>query len=56
MDPNAILAELRDWAKEDAGMNLEEARAMQLFNALDEWLSGGNFLPNDWQAKSNNGW
>jgi hypothetical protein len=61
MDPDAALKELRELAAE---FNEEERiwdgtdgllehkakaeRATELFAALDKWLSGGGFLPEDW--------
>lgn len=60
MDPNAILAQIR------AVINLvrddETARTLDAYaelekitdeaEALDEWLSGGGFLPTEWERKS----
>lgn len=50
MDPNATLAQLRE------GINALDKRvdryvldrAVEMFQALDEWLSKGGFLPDDW--------
>jgi hypothetical protein len=60
MDPNACLAKLRELSKaqvkddEDSegylvrsGMRSEEMA--DLLEALDQWLSKGGFLPEDWQ-------
>ena len=53
MDPNATLTELREAARgywtapptdtEEAGL-----RVVELFEALDEWLTRGGFLPEAW--------
>jgi hypothetical protein len=43
MDPNTALAELRKYA---IGSTSEWAN---FFEALDEWLMKGGFLPKDWQ-------
>lgn len=61
MDPNANLEEQRKLAKwlliqlsTDKAMLAEfdsadeAARLAELVQALDEWLSGGGFLPKDW--------
>jgi hypothetical protein len=52
MDPNANLAELRhllelrdnngDWPHHEAN------RFGELFEALDEWITSGGFLPEPW--------
>lgn len=54
MDPNANLAEQRrifatltDGTANDRIARLE--RLAELAQALDEWLSGGGFLPREWQ-------
>lgn len=44
MDPNATLAQIRECIDEADG-----PRAIELFEALDGWLSSGGFLPTDWQ-------
>lgn len=58
MDPNANLEEQRRLAKQilSAGrgpkqnLTLDRAhRLAELVEALDEWISGGGFLPADWQ-------
>lgn len=52
MDPNATLAELRELIGQWEHGTWGEARtdrAMGLAHALDEWLSGGGYLPADWQ-------
>lgn len=48
MDPNATLAELRALVM-DGGAEFEDPqRAAELFNALDEWITRGGFLPAAW--------
>jgi hypothetical protein len=53
MDPNATLAELRTLAAIDAedtdDADHDLARMQELVAGLDEWLSGGNYLPEEWQ-------
>tara|TARA_R100001594_G_scaffold147380_1_gene200279 strand:+ start:1143 stop:1301 length:159 start_codon:yes stop_codon:yes gene_type:complete len=52
MDPNATLAELREWADwmdnaSDLGDIVARAQhAAELIQALDEWLSMAGFIPN----------
>jgi len=43
MDPNANLEELLEWAEKS------NSRGAELVRALDEWISGGGFLPQRWQ-------
>lgn len=43
MDPNAVLDRIRVAVR---GTDIEEA--FQAFEALDNWLIQGGFLPNDW--------
>ena len=45
MDPNKALANLTNWAIENA--DTDETAAQ--FLALDEWLSKGGFLPDRWK-------
>jgi hypothetical protein len=47
MDPNATLQELRDLVLRD--YNVDCARMVELFDALDNWLSTGEALPRDWE-------
>lgn len=47
MDPNATLKELRELLKR--GMRPDLERARELFEALDEWILKGGFLPDDWK-------
>lgn len=42
MDPNTALQALRKYASDTGGEFAEQ------FEALDEWLSKGGFLPADW--------
>lgn len=53
MDPNAALAELRELLREgDVEISPEEiSQAIDLFQGLDDWLSGGGFLPRAWQRE-----
>ena len=51
MDPNAALKEFREIQERFNREEADEAdleRAMDLFGALDEWLSRGGFLPEAW--------
>jgi len=53
MDPNVCLAELRDLGKftikaKETGVD-DFVRVLELFEALDGWLSSGGFLPKDWR-------
>lgn len=66
MDPNKTLADLRDYARSlldevdranKTGVadfsSPEEAYTMaEQLEALDDWLSRGGFLPDDWQSLS----
>lgn len=57
MDPNATLAEMREQMDTVFGGNaelFEEAavRLAELGASLDEWLSRGGFLPDDWVPKA----
>ena len=51
MDPNTALATLRkligEWQDTDS-VNVDELT--EAFQGLDEWLSGGGFMPSDWQG------
>lgn len=55
MDPNAALAELRElaneavWKMDPELLTYVHGRMCEVFTALDEWVSAGNFLPSDWQ-------
>lgn len=59
MDPNAALARLRDAMNDLSGRvhpsiidpfgSLDDIRdALEAFEALDEWLTNGGFLPAAW--------
>lgn len=51
MDPNATLSELRQAIPNAVdGDNAESVRAAELFQALDDWLSRGGFLPEAWDT------
>lgn len=45
MDPNEALAQLRNAFADSDYLTAEE-----LFNALDEWLTKGGFLPDPWRV------
>lgn len=48
MDPDETLARLRELAEEEP--TEEVAREMQgLWQALDDWIVGGGFLPRAWR-------
>ena len=53
MDPNKTLADLREYiaaSKEcDDGEILD--KIAELFEALDDWLRNGGFLPEDWKRE-----
>ena len=55
MDPNANLAEQRRLLRKFRSRNRltsgEATRLAELVDALDEWLSGGGFMPEAWSAK-----
>jgi hypothetical protein len=54
MDPNANLAELRRIVERHANSEASEgdySRALDLVEALDDWIARGGFLPSDWQAQ-----
>lgn len=54
MDPNALLAEIRDLTKRSLELptpsNIEDLHVelAEKVEALDEWLSKGGFLPDAW--------
>lgn len=50
MDPNETLADLRNMFSLSHGdMETADVAAIRdRFDALDEWLSKGGFLPGDW--------
>lgn len=50
LDPDETLNRLRELAKSSHCVYTRDGEeAMQLFTALDEWLSNAGFLPNDWE-------
>jgi hypothetical protein len=52
MDPNATLQELRELYNEvvqDEGTDVDAAYVLDLFDALDNWIIAGGFLPNEWR-------
>ncbi len=57
MDPDAALAELRELLRSMASYEGKDAfylagvaeEANEKFNALDEWIKKGGFLPKDWR-------
>jgi hypothetical protein len=54
MDPNKVLQEIRQLvarADEHELTTDESDYLTELFENLDEWLSHGGFLPNDWNKE-----
>lgn len=53
MDPNATLTEIRELAyrivEERDSRESTYDRLAELVQALDEWITRGGFLPNDWK-------
>jgi hypothetical protein len=49
MDPNEALKQLRHYVNHLLTPDNQE-RACEAFNALDQWLSNGGFLPADWSG------
>lgn len=50
MDPDAILAEMRELAAKARGGSPHANRTLRWkFEELDEWLSKGGFLPKEWR-------
>jgi len=47
MDPTAALMEIRSITKKLSEPDFE--RLCDLIDALDNWISSGGFLPEDWQ-------
>lgn len=48
MDVNATLESLREWAAgADCGIGASDA--MELFQALDQWILRGGYLPSAWE-------
>ena len=53
MDPNTALKEIREFVIGQHYKNLgpdEVDRLCEVFDGLDEWLSKGGFLPEDWKG------
>ena len=59
MDPNEALAIIRAAAeryRDDLSTEVEDlAPALEAFEALDEWLSKGGFLPGAWAIPGERG-
>lgn len=56
MDPNETLRKLRAMVtaiNNDRGASGREDHTAQLFIDLDEWLTKGGFVPNDWYHPTN---
>ncbi len=59
MDPNANLDEIRDLVRDLSDLGIDDddidmnalSQLLALIGALDEWLSGGGFLPRAWQRE-----
>ena len=60
MDPNRTLEKLRELTKcvndeEQVEVEIESVETLtdfaELFEALDEWLTGGGFLPKEWRER-----
>jgi hypothetical protein len=52
MDPNVVLAKLREAVKElenDPSDTFAADYVVGEFTALDEWFKKGGFLPRDWE-------
>ena len=61
MDPNEVLRDIREMSEAIELGNLSskalEDAALELcekFEALDEWLRKGGFLPDNWQSQARN--
>lgn len=52
MDPNATLAELRRIAQRNLENEGDLGRMAELFEALDNWILNGGFLPNNWNKNN----
>jgi len=53
MDPNTTLTQLRSLLSGNCMVQPQQPtkwiyRAEELFQALDQWLSNGGFLPDEW--------
>jgi len=50
MDPNAALKEIREILVYSSTTDMSDLqRAAEVFEALDNWLCRGGFLPDDWK-------
>lgn len=50
MDPTANLYELREILNAPGALDADAvARVRELFDALDNWIGRGGFLPDDWK-------
>jgi hypothetical protein len=49
MDPNATLTEIRALVDANHHVVMDADRLAELISALDEWITGGGFLPTPWQ-------
>lgn len=53
VDPNFALMMIREIIKDyEAGNSADVHTIIECFNALDQWMSKGGFLPNEWKEKS----
>ena len=50
MDPNAALAEAKEILADRDVTDEYLPRLADIFEALDDWLSKGGFLPDEWQS------
>lgn len=59
MDPNATLEQLRalmdECNDEQDWDSCSQDTVKELFEALDEWICRGGFLPQDWARKPSEG-
>lgn len=46
MDPNTVLEDIRRYI---GRVGVEGNELTEAFDALDEWLSKGGYLPEDWE-------
>lgn len=49
MDPNEALKEIRELCLTDEPSPDDAARLVELWRALDGWMSSGGFTPQAWQ-------
>jgi hypothetical protein len=56
MDPESTLQELREHVRAaQNGETVDVDRALDLVEALDQWLCGGGFLPREWANPATGG-